>query len=74
MPSVEMLCLQTRLFAIISYFRENVTFLSVGLLKIGQVFLSAVKLCVGGLRQIAVLRAMCQYYLTLQFESLVQVP
>jgi hypothetical protein len=41
------------------YFRQNVTFLSGGLLKIGKVFfLSPVKLCVAGLRQTAVLWAM----------------
>ena len=35
-------------------FRKNITCLSFGLLQIGQLFLSPVKLCIGGLRQIAV--------------------
>jgi hypothetical protein len=34
--------------------RKNISCLSFGLLQIGQRFLSAVKLCIGGLRQIAV--------------------
>ena len=36
-----------------SYFRKNVTYLSVGPLRICQVFLSPVKLCIVGLLQIA---------------------
>ena len=34
--------------------RKNIACLSFGLLQIGQLFLSPVKLCIGGLRQIAV--------------------
>jgi hypothetical protein len=37
------------------FFRKNVTCLGVGLLRVGQAFLSPVKLCMDGLRQIAVL-------------------
>jgi hypothetical protein len=52
-PSVERLCPQND--CIFLYFHKNITCLSVGLLGIGQVFfVSAVNLCVGGLRQIAV--------------------
>jgi hypothetical protein len=42
-PSVEMLSIKYCLYL---YFHINV---SVGLLRIGQVFLSPVKLCIGGL-------------------------
>jgi hypothetical protein len=46
-PSVKMPCPQKNCLTF--YFHKNITCLNVGLLKLGQVFLSPVKLYVGGL-------------------------
>ena len=55
-PSLKMWCPQKSCFSL--YFCKNITCLHVDLLKICEVFLP-VKLCFGGLRQIAVLWAIC---------------
>jgi hypothetical protein len=52
-PSVNILCPQQNILSL--YFRKNITCLNVGLLRFCQVFfLSPVKFCIGGLRQISV--------------------
>jgi hypothetical protein len=51
-PTAKMLRPQKNYLSL--YFHKYVTCLSVGLLRISQVFLSAVKLCINGLQQITV--------------------
>ena len=52
-PTAKMLHSQKKNYLSL-YFYKYVTCLSVGLLRISQVFLSAVKLCINGLQQITV--------------------
>jgi hypothetical protein len=50
-PSVKMLCPQKNCLSL--YLRKNITCLSVGLLRIGQVLLSTVKLCTRSVQQMS---------------------